>query len=179
MRRHSVTPPKVRSAARTLRTMALVSIAIIPVHFAWVTLAAGRPWVTHIWGATGILDHGLDDFDIAHPWEVAMVQGPSLFILAYGLWRLVRLMRLYEAGHLFDPSAAGHLQAFSRCLFLSQLIDFGWESIVRVAMWWFLHIHNVPLRFSTVALWAIFVSLLLARVLSAAYLIAADNEQIV
>jgi hypothetical protein len=173
----------VRAAARALRWMALATMAGLLAYLAWVCLAAGRVLVTNSWGAIGRLDPGLDSFDYAHPWTMPLVEGPSVGLLFYGLWRLVRLTRLYEHGRLFDAAAARHLRVFSWCLFLSQLAEFGAEALLRLGMWLTIpHIGPVPLRFSTVALWAMLLSflvLLLSRILSEAQLIAADNEQIV
>jgi len=163
--------------------MAIVTMAGLIAYFAWVTFAAGQVWVTHPLGATGLLDPGMDSFDYAHPWTMPLVEGPSVALLFYGLLRLVRLMRLYESGRLFDPRAASHLRVFAWCLFASQVAEFGSETVLRVTMYILMpQIRPVPLRINTQQLWSVFLGilvLLLARVLAQAYLIAEENEQII
>ncbi len=174
---------KVRGPARAMRAMALITMAGLLAYLAWVTFAAGQVWVTHPLGATGLLDPGMDSFDYAHPWTMPVVEVPSVALLFYGLLRLVQLTRLYESGRVFDQRAASHLRVFAWCLFASQVMEFSSETILRFTMWATMpHIRPVPLRINTQQLWSVFLSvlvLLLARVLSQAYLIAKENEQII
>jgi hypothetical protein len=174
---------KIRGPARAMRFMAIITMAGLVAYFAWVSFAAGKVWVTHPLGATGLLDPDMDSFDYAHPWTMPVVEGPSVLLLFYGLLRLVRLMRLYEAGLVFDPQAASHLRVFAWCLFGSQVAEFGSETVLRLTMYILMpQIRPVPLRINTQELWSVFMSvlvLLLARVLSQAYLIAEENKQII
>lgn len=50
-------------------------------------------------------------------------QAAMSLTLLYGLFRLTRLMRLFEAGRFFDGDAVLHLRAFAFTVFLSVVLD--------------------------------------------------------
>jgi hypothetical protein len=58
---------------------------------------------------------------------------PGDLVLAYGFWRLHRLMRGAEASDMFDEGSVAHLRAFAGALFVSGLLTVL-ESTVRAAL---------------------------------------------
>jgi hypothetical protein len=102
-----------------------------------------------------------------HPEIEAILGGVMLALTAYGLYRLARLMRLYERGDLFDATAAGHLRSFALCLFARQLINSALSLLAGDAI-------------AGPGLWPMFLSLvllLLAGVIADAHAVKRENDR--
>ncbi|MBM7128051.1 DUF2975 domain-containing protein [Dyella mobilis] len=120
----------------------------------------------------------------SHP-RLALIDTALLsLIYLYGLYRLVRLMHLFERGEFFSATATGHLRAFAFTLLLGTVAGCLLPPIeLAVSRWMGLnHLASVSISMDGSDIWMILISTLffvIAWIMAEARQLAEDNQLIV
>ena len=183
------TPPhfaRIRWIARCTRS--LLSLALVAGTLFWAlltglavqlqlgTLPQWADGYLHI--GTGTLKLSNGQIIAAHPMLIWAYATLTLGITAYGLLRLWRLMRMYEAGNVFDRLAPNHLSAFAICILLRELLDMVAPLLMSMN-----DVHqSAGVSVDSGTLYVLLITLLfflMSRIMAAAYVVADDNERII
>jgi hypothetical protein len=116
----------------------------------------------------------------AHPMLLWGYGTLALGITGYGLLRLLRLMRMYEAGAVFDRQAPAHLSAFAICIALRELLDI--VALPLLSMVATDGVRPTSFNIDSSTMHVLFITLLfflMSRIMAAAYVVADDNERII
>jgi len=169
-----------RSAAILRRlTLALMATVVVVTGFGALTVLAGA-------GPLGplIFESGLEQFGEAGRICGAGVTLAGGALVAYGLWRLGRMLQLVARGEAFTSEAIEHLRAFALFSFVSILAGILLPPLLQL----FLMLASperrgrLTLSFDGNDLWAVLISgllFLVAGLMSEAQRIAEDNRMIV
>ncbi|MET3132007.1 hypothetical protein AAKU55_002277 [Oxalobacteraceae bacterium GrIS 1.11] len=179
---------KISQLARSTRwvlSLALVGGALFWAALTWQLIKGqfgGLPQSTGAYLVPGVgFPNGPDgQLLAAHPMLVWGYGTLALGITGYGLLRLVRLMRMYEAGAVFDRQAPAHLSAFAICIVLRELLD-----IVALPLLSLVTpdgMRSASFNIDSSTMHVLFITLLfflMSRIMAAAYVVADDNERII
>jgi hypothetical protein len=171
---------KAKRKARWLRyavVAAMVVIVLVNVLLAW-------RGITFNPDAGSLLQIYVSSQLDGHP-RLALLESALLsLIYLYGLYRVVRLMRLFEQGDFFSTAAARHLRAFALSLLVGTIADCllpPVELIVaRVAG--AIQLHAVSVKLDSSDVWMILISgmfFVIAWIMGEARQLAEDNQLII
>jgi hypothetical protein len=134
----------------------------------------------HLHVGVGVFNDPAGQLMAVHPallWGYVTV---ALGITGYGLVRLWRLTRMYEAGTVFDRQAPAHLSAFAVCMLVRELLDTVALPLLAMATPGATRAADFTINSGTLRV--LFITLLfflMSRIMAAAYVIADDNERII
>ena len=85
---------------------------------------------------------------VSHPHMGQIGVSASLLVWMYGLWRLQRLMRCFEAGDFFGLVPIRHVRAFALTLLLAVLLDLLLPPLLQLGATLFglAHLHGVRIQ---------------------------------
>lgn len=113
-----------------------------------------------------------------------LVTLPAVLLTVYGLYRLIRMLALYEAGEIFSLTSIGHLRAFTLAIFLASVASLL-ESPVLAHLFGKANDaagRHVEITIQSADIWALFISgllFLVVHIMAEAQRIAAENAEIV
>jgi hypothetical protein len=171
---------RVRRKARWLRhaiVASMVAILLANALLAWRN-------ITHQPDALSMLRIETSASLTGHPWLTLICCVLLSAIYLYGLYRLVRLMQLFERGEFFSTVATHHLRAFAFSLLVGTVTGCLFPAIVLAAarLFGFNHIAAVTITMDGSDAWMILISSLffvIAWIMSEARQLAEDNQLIV
>ncbi|MCY0912669.1 DUF2975 domain-containing protein [Massilia antarctica] len=134
----------------------------------------------HLASGVGLLSDLDKQLLAAHPILLWGYGTLALGITGYGVLRLLRLMRMYESGAVFDRRAPAHLAAFAVCIAARELLDTLALPLLAMGMGDSSRPMNMRIDSSTVHVLLItFLFFLMSHIMAAAYVVADDNEKII
>ena len=119
-----------------------------------------------------------------HAWVPLLAATFASVLLLIGLYRLCRLMRLFEAGEFFSVAAIRHLRAFALTLIGAVATNVSMPPLLLLG----LHLSSrldapaVSLQLDAADLWTVLVGalfFLITSIMAEAHRLAEDNRQIV
>lgn len=165
--------------ARLIRRIALAALVLGAVSWLWAswTLFGGGPD-----SLLGRVHFAIGTGDGLSPGLAWLAGSVALAVTAFGLLRLMQLMRIYESGVVFDPRASQLLSSFAAAIFLRELID-----VLAPPMLSFVARLNdgpaqVSLHIGSTQAHVLFVTIifvLIAKIMAAGHQLADDNAKII
>lgn len=165
--------------ARVLRVAVVLLILALAAGQAWLWVDgrdAATGWVqVHAWWSA---DAGV------HPRVALLASTAGLLVLLYGLLRLTRMLRRFEAGDFFGIDSVRHLRAFALTLLLSTLLDVLLAPLLLLGLRLAGSgdVHGIVLAFDAGDAWMLLVGtlfFLITWILAEARRAAEDSAQIV
>lgn len=166
--------------ARALRYLLVLTMLAMVVVNGWLwwrgagSRGAGWISITSDWptGTEGIA------------WVPLLVASLASLVLLGGLYRLCRLMRLFERGEFFSVAATRHLRAFALTLIGAVVVDVLVPPLLMLGLRLAgsANVQAVSLRLDGADLWTLLVGalfFLVTSLMAEARQLAEDNEQIV
>lgn len=111
----NVNARRLRATIAGLAVLAVPLVVVFPVFF-W--LVGDRAALVSFFTISGELRLASDLDRLTG----VLIGLPGDIVLAYGFWRLHRLMRIDHASGLFDEASVAHLRAFAGALFVAGLL---------------------------------------------------------
>jgi hypothetical protein len=175
-----ITCDRARRRARWLRYAILTTICFIVaanVFLAWRSLT-GHPNVL------SIVQLEVTDQLVGHPRLALIANALVSLVYLYGLYRLVKLMRLFERGDFFCTQATSHLQAFSLSLLFATMAGCLLPAVELAASRaiGLNHVQAASIQMDISDVWMILIStlfFLIAWIMGEARQLAEDNQLII
>jgi hypothetical protein len=170
---------------RWLLSLALVAGALFWALLTWLAVKVqlgGLPQLADgfLHAGTGLFSGPDGQLLAAHPMRLWGYVSLALGITAYGLLCLWRLMRMYEAGIVFDRRAPNYLSAFAICILLRELLGIVAMPLISMTMGG--GQPSMAFNFDSGTMHVLFITLLfflMSRILAAAYVVADDHKRII
>lgn len=171
---------KVFRNARWLRYVLMLAMLMVVTANAWLWWQGeGR------YGAGWIAIYSEWPADLrGHAWVPLLAASLASVLLLIGLYRLCRLMRLFEAGEFFSVAAVRHLRAFALTLVGAVATNVLLPPLLLLGV----HLANrldaqvISLQLDAGDLWMLLVGalfFLITSIMAEAHLLAEDNRQII
>ena len=176
---------RIRLLARCTRW--LVSLALVTGTLCWAVLTwlalkaqfGGLPQ-GYVFAGAGLIKGTDGELIATHPMLLWAYVSLALGITAYGLLCLWRLMRLFEAGIVFNRQAPNYLSAFAICILLRELLDIVALPLISMTMTG--GKHSASFNVDSGTMHVLFITLLfflMSRIMAAAFVVADDNKRII